>query len=150
MSSPRAGGDSRGNKDVRAGRGVLGSGKHAGHGGAEGALPRRRRQLVLLAGGQAGAPVAVGGRLQLGPGAEPGRLSEGGGVSGGVGVDLPGGAQAELDGGARLARPPGPLRRAAAVARVQLYVKRALLLLLPPEEGRALMPAAGGAPPARL
>lgn len=64
-------------------------------------------------------------------------------MSGGVGVDLPGGAQAELDArAARLAHPPGPLQGAAAVARAQLYVKRALLLLLPPEEGRMLMPAA--------
>lgn len=75
-------------------------------------------------------------------------------MSGGVGVDLAGGAQAELDGGAaRLAHPPGPLRgaAAAAVARVQLHIERALLLLLlPPEEGRALLPAARGAPPAGL
>lgn len=108
---------------------------------------------MLLAEGQAGAAVAVGGRRRLGPRPEAGRLGEGGGVSGGVGVDLPGGAQAELHArAARLAHPPGPLQgaAAAAVARVQLYVKRALLLLLPPEEGRALMPAAGGARPAGL
>lgn len=76
-------------------------------------------------------------------------------MSGGVGVDLAGGAQAELDArAARLAHPPGPLQgaAAAAVARVQLHIERALLLLLllPPEEGRALLPAARGAPPARL
>lgn len=106
---------------------------------------------MLLAEGQAGAAVAVRGRRRLGPRAEAGRLGDGGGVSGGVGVDLPGGAQAELDAGAaRLAHPPGPLYGAAAVARVQLYVKRALLLLLPREEGRALVPAAGGARSAGL
>lgn len=75
-------------------------------------------------------------------------------MSGGVGVDLAGGAQAELDArAARLAHPPGPLQgaAAAAVARVQLHIERALLLLLlPPEEGRALLPAARGAPPAGL
>lgn len=74
-------------------------------------------------------------------------------MGGGVGVALAGGAQAELDGGAaRFAHPPGPLRGAAAVARVQLHIERALLLLLllPPEEGRALLPAAGGTPPAGL
>lgn len=125
-----------------------------GRAGREGALPRQRRQLVLLAEGQGGAAVAVGPWRRLEPRAEAGRLGEGGGVSGGVGVDLAGGAQAELDGGAaRLAHPPGPLRgaAAAAVARVQLHIERALLLLLlPPEEGRALLPAARGAPPAGL
>lgn len=70
-------------------------------------------------------------------------------MSGGVGVDLAGGAQAELDGGAaRLAHPPGPLQ--GAVARVQLHIEGALLLLLPPEEGRALLPPARGAPAAGL
>lgn len=122
-----------------------------GRAGREGALPRQRRQLVLLAEGQGGAAVAVGARRRLEPRAEAGRLGEGGGVSGGVGVALAGGAQAELDGGAaRLAHPPGPLQGAAAVARVQLHIERALLLLLPPEEGRALLPAARGAPPAGL
>lgn len=72
-------------------------------------------------------------------------------MSGGVGVALSGGAQAELHGGAaRLAHPPGPLQGGAAVARVQLHIERALLLLLPTEEGRALLPAARGAPPAGL
>lgn len=77
-------------------------------------------------------------RRRLGPRAEAGRLGEGGG--GGVGVALPDGAQAELYSRAsRFAHPPRALR--GAVARVELHVKGALLL--PREEGRALLPAAG-------
>lgn len=102
---------------------------------------------MLLADGQAGAAVAVGARRRLEPRTEAGRLGEGGGV--------PGGAQAQMDPrAARLAHPPGPLQgaAAAAVACVELHVNGALLLLLllPTEEGRALMPAAGGTPPAGL
>lgn len=118
--------------------------ERSGHGGREITLPRQRRQLVLLAEGQAGAAVAVGARRRLEPRTEAGRLGEGGGV--------PGRAQAELDSrAARLAHPPGSLQgAAAAVACVELHVKGALLLLLPHEEGRALMPAAGGTSPAGL
>lgn len=109
------------------------------------------RQLVLLAERQAGtaaaAAVSVGARRSFGPRAEAGRLGEGGG---GVGGDVrSGGAQAEWDG--RLAHPPAALQAAgaAAVPGVELDVKRALLLLLllpAPQQGRALVPAARGAP----
>lgn len=105
--------------------------------GTRGTLPRQRRQRVLLAGRRAAA-VAVGSRRRLGPRAEAGRLGEGGG---GVGVTLPDGAQAELHSRAsRFAHPPRALR--GAVARVELHVKGALLLL-PREEGRALLLPAG-------